>query len=169
MKLLLNTETNTLVAWPRIDDEPVVGLDPKFLEMDVVQEEQPAYDNSTHDIAPTETIDIVNKVVTRGYVLTEKPPVVVDEVALKKARIEKKLEFYRTMLVQINMENEDLGFDATQIQQVMVLLNPIKEALSVGIVEGSLYLLQQIEPSAVYSAERKAAHVAMFQEFLATI
>ena len=43
MKLLYDTQTQKLIKWPRIDDEPVVGLAPHLIEMNVVQQEQPTW------------------------------------------------------------------------------------------------------------------------------
>jgi hypothetical protein len=73
MKLLYNTETQTLLPWPRIDDEPVVGLAAHLLEMDVVQEDQPAYDSATHRLEKTEVIDVEAQTVTRGWSVVEVP------------------------------------------------------------------------------------------------
>jgi hypothetical protein len=73
MKALYNTETNTVLPWPRIDDEPVVGLDDHLLEMTVVQEDQPAYDSATHRLEKTEVIDAEARTVTRGWSVVEVP------------------------------------------------------------------------------------------------
>jgi hypothetical protein len=73
MKLLYNTETQTLLPWPRIDDEPVVGLAAHLLEMDVVQEDQPEYDNATQRLEKTEIIDAEARTVTRGWEIVEIP------------------------------------------------------------------------------------------------
>jgi hypothetical protein len=73
MKLLYNTQTQTLLPWPRIDDEPVVGLAAHLLEMTVVQEDQPAYDPATQRLEKTETIDAEARTVTRGWSVAEVP------------------------------------------------------------------------------------------------
>ena len=73
MKLLYNTETQTLLPWPRIDDEPVVGLDAHLLEMTVVQEDQPAFDPATQRLEKTEVIDAEAQTVTRGWSVAEVP------------------------------------------------------------------------------------------------
>jgi hypothetical protein len=73
MKALYNTETQTLLPWPRIDNEPVVGLDAHLLEMDVVQEDQPAYDPATQRLEKTEVIDAEAQTVTRGWSVAEVP------------------------------------------------------------------------------------------------
>jgi hypothetical protein len=67
MKLLYNTETQTLLQWPRIDEEPVVGLAAHLLEMTVVQKPQPAYDPATQRLENTEVIDADARTVTRGW------------------------------------------------------------------------------------------------------
>jgi hypothetical protein len=73
MKALYNTETNAVLPWPRIDEEPVVGLDAHLLEMTVVQEPQPAYDPATQRLEKTEVIDTEARTVTRGWSVVEVP------------------------------------------------------------------------------------------------
>lgn len=73
-RLLYNQSTATLHPYPRQDDEPVVGLDPDYLELDLTQAEQPDYDPTTHRLDPTETIDLDARTVTRGWELIELPP-----------------------------------------------------------------------------------------------
>ena len=74
MKLLYDTHTQKLLPWPRIDDEPVVGLAAHLLEMTVVQEDKPAYDPATQRLEKTEVIDADNRTVTRGWNVVEVPP-----------------------------------------------------------------------------------------------
>jgi hypothetical protein len=73
MKILYNTQTQKLLPWPRIDDEPVVGLAAHLLEMTVVQEDQPAYDPATQRLEKTEVIDAETRTVTRGWSVVEVP------------------------------------------------------------------------------------------------
>jgi hypothetical protein len=73
MKLLLNRATSQLLSYPRADDGPVVGLDPAYLEMDLIQAEQPTYDPTTQRLEPTEAIDTKAHTVTRGWKLIELP------------------------------------------------------------------------------------------------
>jgi hypothetical protein len=73
MKLLYDTQTQKLLPWPRIDDEPVVGLDAHLLEMTVVQEDQPAYDPVTQRLEKTEVIDAEARTVVRGWSVVEVP------------------------------------------------------------------------------------------------
>jgi hypothetical protein len=73
MKAIYNTQTNAILPWPRIDEEPVVGLDAHLLEMDVVQEDQPAYDPATQRLEKTEVIDAEAQTVTRGWSVVDVP------------------------------------------------------------------------------------------------
>lgn len=73
-RLLYDTLTSTLQLYPRADDEPVIGLDPRYLEMDMLQQPEPSYDPSTHQLQPTEDIDTDARTVTRGWTLVELPP-----------------------------------------------------------------------------------------------
>lgn len=74
MKLIYDTLTSTLQAYPRADDEPVIGLDPRYLEMDVLQQPQPEYDPTTHRLEPIEAIDLDARTVSRGWQAVELPP-----------------------------------------------------------------------------------------------
>jgi hypothetical protein len=73
MKLLYDLTSDLLVPYPRTDNEPVVGLDPAYLEMDLIQAEQPTYNPTTHRLEPTETIDLDARTVTRGWELIKLP------------------------------------------------------------------------------------------------
>ena len=73
MKALYDTTTAKLLPWPRIDDEPVVGLAPHLLEMTVVQQDKPAYDPAAQRLEKTETIDVDARLVTRGWNVVDMP------------------------------------------------------------------------------------------------
>jgi hypothetical protein len=73
MKILFYTPTQTLVSYPRADDEPVVGLDPDYEIFDVIQEDKPAYNAATQYLSTTETIDTVAKEVIRGWQIIDLP------------------------------------------------------------------------------------------------
>lgn len=74
MKLLYDTFTSTLHPYPRADDEPVIGLDPRYLSLAVTQHPEPEHDPATHRLEPTEAIDLEALTVTRGWQLVELPP-----------------------------------------------------------------------------------------------
>jgi len=73
MKALYDTQTQKLLPWPRIDDEPVVGLAAHLLEMDVVQEDKPEYDPATQRLEKTEVIEADARTVVRGWNVVEVP------------------------------------------------------------------------------------------------
>jgi hypothetical protein len=74
MKALYNTKTNAILPWPRIDEEPVVGLAAHLLEMNVVQEPQPAFDPATERLEKAEVIDAAARTITRGWSVISVPP-----------------------------------------------------------------------------------------------
>lgn len=74
MKLIYDTINEALLPWPRIDDEPVVGLEPHLLEMTVVQEDEPTYDPTTEVLEQTQVIDTEAKTVIRGWNVVSLPP-----------------------------------------------------------------------------------------------
>jgi hypothetical protein len=73
MKALYNTQNSAILPWPRIDEEPVVGLDAHLLEVDVVQEDQPAYDPALQRLEKTEVIDTDTRTLTRGWSVVQVP------------------------------------------------------------------------------------------------
>jgi hypothetical protein len=58
MKILYDTQTQGLKTYPRSDDQPVVGLDPRYLVLDLIQQEKPSHDPATHYLRRTEAIDL---------------------------------------------------------------------------------------------------------------
>jgi hypothetical protein len=84
MKILYDTATAKLAPYPRSDDEPVVGLDPRYLVLDLIPQENPSHDPATHYLRRTEAIDLDALQVTRGWELVahEPMPVVVSFRAL---------------------------------------------------------------------------------------
>lgn len=54
---LLDTETGKVRDYPRHDDEPVAGLDPRYEVLRIVREPKPEHDPATHSLSETRTID----------------------------------------------------------------------------------------------------------------
>lgn len=73
-RILYDTQTATLLPYPRQDDEDVQGLDPRYLALWIHQEPQPEHDPATHRLEPTEAIDLDALTVTRSWTLVELPP-----------------------------------------------------------------------------------------------
>ena len=102
MKILYDTQTQSLKTYPRSDDEPVVGLDPRYLVLDLSQQEKPEHNPATHYLRRTEAIDLGNLQVTRGSELVahDSLPVVVTMTSLRLALIDAGL--YQTITAAIN-------------------------------------------------------------------
>jgi hypothetical protein len=94
MKLLYNTQTAQLVSYNRGDDEPPVGLEPHYLVLELIEQEKPEHDPATHYLRRTESIDIDNLQVVRGWELVahEPMPAIVSMTALRLTLIEMELE-----------------------------------------------------------------------------
>lgn len=71
MKLLYNTQTEQVLPWPRVDDEPIVGLAPELLEMTVIEGEIPAYDPETQVLNQSDVVDVEAQTVTRTWTVTD--------------------------------------------------------------------------------------------------
>jgi hypothetical protein len=55
--VLLDTTTGLIRDYPRRDEEPVEGLDPRYEVLRIVREAAPQYDPATHSISETRAID----------------------------------------------------------------------------------------------------------------
>jgi hypothetical protein len=71
MKLLYDTINETVLPWPRIDDEPIVGLAPELLEMTVIEGEIPTYDPETQVLNQSDVVDVEAQTVTRTWAVTD--------------------------------------------------------------------------------------------------
>lgn len=74
MLALFDTETQQLRAYPRVDDHPVDGLDPRFVVVVVVTEPAPEHNPSTQQLRRTETIDLAAGEVRYGWAVDDLPP-----------------------------------------------------------------------------------------------
>lgn len=86
-RILFDTVVAALVAYPRSDEGPVEGLDPRYLDLALIQESEPTYDAATQRLEPTEAIDATALTCTRGWniVTLPTPP---DWAAFKAQAIE---------------------------------------------------------------------------------
>ena len=74
-RILYNPESDTLIRWPRQDDEDVVGLQPPTVMLTVEQQPQPDdYDPAIYGLRPTQDVDLDALVLRKGWELV---PVVV--------------------------------------------------------------------------------------------
>jgi len=126
MKALYNTETQTLLPWPRIDEEPVVGLDAHLLEMTVVQEDQPACDPATQRLDKTEVINVDARTVTRGWSVVEVPVATMtaeehlDAVGLGGNR-QPTLLYLRQSLAAAGKQSPELDAIEQYLQQILAI------------------------------------------------
>jgi hypothetical protein len=74
MKLLLDTSTGALLPYPRLDDEPIVGLDPSLQVMTVEKTDPPSFDAFSQQLEVTETIDKDSSKVIHGWRVVPIPP-----------------------------------------------------------------------------------------------
>lgn len=112
MKILFHIPTATIRSYPRSDDEPVIGLAPEFQVFDVVQNDQPAYDQGTQTLEPIEVIDTAAKSITRGWKVVSKP-----SHAFKVTIGALRIAFGRDLCIQIgqwaqNIPDPDQRFQA---------------------------------------------------------
>lgn len=69
MKQLYNKETEQLHPWPAGDADHVVGLDPVYEELDVIQEPIPEVVPAGYSLRPTQVVDVEAKTATHGFEL----------------------------------------------------------------------------------------------------
>ncbi len=73
-RILYNPDSETLIAWPRQDDEDVIGLQPPVVMLTIEQEPRPDYDAAGYRLSATEQVDLDALVLRRGWELVELPP-----------------------------------------------------------------------------------------------
>jgi hypothetical protein len=126
MKLIYDTQTGSVLPWPRIDNEPVVGLAAHLLEMDVVQEDQPAYDPASQRLEKTQVIDTDSRTVTRGWDVVEVPaPVFTAEEHLKSVGLggerQPTLLYLRQSLAAVGQQSPELDAIEQYLQQILAI------------------------------------------------
>lgn len=67
MKALYDTQTQKVLPYPRADGEAVVGLAGHLVVVDLVTEPLPEFDARTHKLVATESVDLNESTVTRGW------------------------------------------------------------------------------------------------------
>jgi hypothetical protein len=135
MKLIYDTQTQALLPWPRIDEEPVVGLAPHLLEMTVVQEDQPAYNPATQRLEKTEVIDAEARTVTRGWSVVDVPvPTYTAEEHLRSVGLagdrQPTLLYLRQSLTAAGKTSPELDAVEAYLQQILTMFaaNPAPQA-----------------------------------------
>jgi len=92
-KILYNTELNLILPYPDESDAFVVGLAPELLEMTLIEFDAPPYNPLIENIVKTESINIEDKIITRGWeivtlpVLPPEPPHVPRAVTTRQMKI----------------------------------------------------------------------------------
>jgi hypothetical protein len=71
---LYDTETAQVRDYPRADDEPVVGLDPRYVVLQIVRDPAPEYDASTQRLIETRTVDLDAGEWKWGWAIEDLPP-----------------------------------------------------------------------------------------------
>ena len=74
--VLLDTETGLIRDYPRRDEEPVEGLDPRYEVLRIVRAPAPQYDHATHSLSETRTIDREAGEWRWGWAVEPLPPVI---------------------------------------------------------------------------------------------
>jgi len=74
-KALWDLIESKLIAYPRYDDEPVLGLDTdRYIIITLVHDPKPTYDPDNEYLMPTSTIDLDALTYTYGWLIEQLPP-----------------------------------------------------------------------------------------------
>ena len=115
-KKLYNTQTAELFPYPRKDDEPIVGLDPDLVTVEIIKATRPDYDPATQTLEKTETPDVVAGTYTYGYtvrdltaqeLLDRLPPHFETSTGIKLATQEHDQTAFTRMLALIDLTQMD--------------------------------------------------------------
>lgn len=72
-RILYNPDTESLINWPRVDDEDVVGLQPPVVMLWIEQQPEPEYDPAVYGLEATQDVDLGAGVLRREWGLVELP------------------------------------------------------------------------------------------------
>lgn len=72
--VLFDSETDKVLDYPRADEQPVQQLDPRYQVLRIVREDRPEYDEATHYVRETRTVDLASGEWRWGWELIELPP-----------------------------------------------------------------------------------------------
>lgn len=72
-KILYSQSTNSVVPYPRKDDQPVIGLHPDYLVLDVVEDPQPFYDSKTQYLTSSQVIELEHLKYRKKWVVEDYP------------------------------------------------------------------------------------------------
>ena len=99
-KALWDLNESKLVSYPRIDDEPVVGLDTeRYIVLTVVRNPQPTYDPLTDYLMPTEALDLNALTYTYDWTVEPLPPPAPDYGAFYAALLVSSV--YQAVLAEV--------------------------------------------------------------------
>lgn len=73
-KALWDLEESKIVSYPRYDNEPVVGLDSRYVIVDLVHETQPTYNPLEEQVLPTTKLDLESLTYTYTWIVEPLPP-----------------------------------------------------------------------------------------------
>lgn len=71
MKVLYDAQTATVSRYPRDDDAPIIGLDPRYTPYQVVLEAEPNYNPETQFLTSQDTLDHKQKKLVRGWIVNQ--------------------------------------------------------------------------------------------------
>lgn len=71
--VLFDSETDKVLDYPRADEQPVQQLDPRYQVLRIVRDDPPEYDEATHYVRETRTVDLASGEWRWGWELLERP------------------------------------------------------------------------------------------------
>ena len=71
--VLFDSETDKVLDYPRADEQPVQQLDPRYQVLRIVRDDPPEYDEATHYLRETRTVDPSSGEWRWGWELLERP------------------------------------------------------------------------------------------------
>lgn len=150
-KALWDLEESKLVSYPRNDNEPVVGLDSRYVTVDMISDDiRPPYNPVEEQLAPTTVIDLDALTYTYTWMVEPLPPLPDYNNFYSALMVSKS---YQTILSQVLSSTSSAPTNA-----LVLFISTLRDCLSGRVntsgVQNSIWLLLgQVNLDTVYLEE----------------
>ena len=157
-KALWDLVDDKLVSYPRYDDEPVVGLDSRYVTVNLVREPEPTYNPVEEYLVPTTAIDLDALTYTYGWLVETLPPPGPDYQGFYSALLVSAC--YQAVLAEVLSTTSPAPAGALAVF-VSAMQDCLSNRVNVNAMQSSIWLL-------LGQLQLDTVHVVELQSMLAT-